>query len=120
MVSIDEAASAINQGNPDSAALRSIALDQVIPFTQYVRYVLPLDGYVFWLKTMTQDVQGSLHVTVDKRQNEDETIAINRVAFSTAKPVQYFNEISQDKIWVADYGGAKFAFTRSDNFFQAA
>jgi hypothetical protein len=120
VATVNEAASQLSQGNSDTAALRVLSLDQVIPFTQYIRYVLPLDGYVFWLRTMTQGIQGSLHVTIDKRQNEDETIAINRVMFSTGSPVQAFNAMGPDKIWVGESCGQKFAFTASDNFYEAA
>ncbi len=120
MATINEAASGLSQGNSDNAALRTISLDQAIQFTQYVRYVLPLDGYVFWLKTETTSIFGSLHVTINKRQNEDETIAVNRVMFSTAEKVQQFNDIASNKIWVGQYAQQRFAFTSSDNFFKAA
>lgn len=120
MATVNEAASGLSQGNSDNAALRVISLDQTIQFTQYVRYVLPLDGYVFWLKTETVGIFGSLHVTINKRQNEDETIAVNRVMFSTAEKIQQFNEIAANKIWVGQYAEQRFAFTSSDNFFKAA
>ena len=119
MATINEAANELSQGNSDTAALRVVSLDEVVPFTQYVRYVLPLDGYVFWLKTMTAQIRGTLHVSIDKRQNEDETIAVNRVMFSSTEMIQEFNEIGPDKIWVGQYADQKFAFTTSDNYIKS-
>jgi hypothetical protein len=120
MVTVNESASSLKQGNSDSAALRVISLDQVIPFTQYIRYVLPLDGYVFWMRTQTIQVRGSLHMSILKRQNEDETFANNTVIFTTADMIQSFNEISPNKIWVGEFEDQKFAFTRSDGIYKAA
>jgi hypothetical protein len=114
MVSINESANAAGTGPSDVTALQLLSLDQIIPFTQYTRFVLPLDGYVFWLRTQTTQISGSLHAQINKRQNEDETISINRVVFTTAYPVQEFNSISPDIIWVGEYQNVKFAFTRSD------
>jgi len=58
VATISESANALNQGSSDVAALQLISLDQNVTFTQYVRYVLPLDGYVFWLRTASMDVSG--------------------------------------------------------------
>lgn len=114
MVTINESAGAVGSGPSDISALQLLSLDQVIPFTQYTRFVLPLDGYVFWLRTQTTGISGSLHANVAKRQNEDETISVNSVIFSTASPVQEFNSISPNTIWVGEFDGVKFAFTRSN------
>ena len=87
-------------GGPNIAGLLTLSENQQIAFARYVRYVLPLDGYVFWLKTNEMQVAGSLHTKADKRQNEDETIAVTRIIFSTGMEVQRFNEIGPDEIWV--------------------
>lgn len=99
--------------------LRVLSLDEQITFTQYVRQVLPLDGYVFWLRTKSTQVQGSLHTTADKRQLEDETISVNRVVFSTGTEIELFNEIAPGTIWVGDYNGLRFAFQESGPFFRS-
>ena len=103
-----------------SGGLRTISDNQITTFTQYVRYVLPLDGYVFWLKTQSTCVQGSLHVGIDKQQREDETIAISRVIFTTGSDVQEFNAIQPNQIWVGEFGNLKFAFSRSGLRYRAA
>lgn len=94
--------------------------DQTVPFTQYIRYVLPLDGYVFWLATQQTTISGSLHVAVNKRQNEDETISVNQVVFTTSQEIAVFNEINPQTIWVGCWRGLKFAFSNRGFFYEAA
>lgn len=84
------------------AGLRIIDRNQHVCFTRYQRYVLPADGYVFWVSTgVTLSVAGSLHYSVDVRQNEDETIALNRITFTTEEPIQEFNTIAPNVLWIA-------------------
>jgi hypothetical protein len=100
-------------GAVNAAGLELISQDQATPFTRYQRHVLPLDGYVFWLRTAAPTlVSGSVHVTRDKRQNEDETVAINRVVFTAVEPIQKFNDIGPNHMWVGEIDGVRFAFSR--------
>jgi hypothetical protein len=98
----------------------TLSADQTIPFTQYIRYVLPLDGYVFWLRTQQTMISGSLHVAVDKRQSEDETFSVNQVVFTTSNKVDVFNEIGPNTILVAECAGLRFTFARRGHFFEQA
>ena len=98
----------------------TLSRDQAVPFTQYVRYVLPLDGFVFWLRTQQITITGSLHVAIDEHQNEDETIDINRVVFTTKQNVDVFNDIGPNTIWVGETAGIRFAFSRRGFFFENA
>ena len=99
------------QGTPIGADLHAgaeaISIEQVIQFTKYVRLVLPLDGYVYWVRAdmvrpsalynasklntfqlneppslvnnaPTINAQGSLHFATDIRQEESENYASNR------------------------------------------
>lgn len=120
MAGISSAADAVGQGPGIIDGLQVLSLDQDIPFTQYTRHVMPLDGYVFWLRTQTQTVKGSLHVSIDKQQNETETMAVNRVVFSTGTEIQAFNDRSPDIMWVGEFNTIKFAFTYSDSTYKAA
>lgn len=120
MATLNEAANAQSQANSDLAGSKLLSRDAVVTFARYIRQVLPLDGYVFWIKTLTDTVQGSLHYTTDKRQLEDETIAINRVRFTTGHEIQLFNDVSSTVMWVGIYQGLKFAFTRGIDFFAAS
>lgn len=107
---------AVGQTAADVAALALLSQNQTVTMTQYTQYVLPLDGYIFWLRTgMTIDVPCSVHVTIDKRQNEDETLSNNRVMVSTATEIQEFNEVAPTKIWIGEFKGRKFAFSKNDS-----
>ena len=120
MPKITESANALSQGPSDVTALQILSLDQTITFVQYTRYVLPLDGFVFWLKTQSIDVNGSLHVSIAKKQNEDETVAVNKVVFTTGTAIQKFNDIKSNTIWVGGFHDIRFAFTRSDAHYKSA
>ncbi len=119
--------------------LGAIDRAQQITFVSYTRQVLPLDGFVFWLRAGEIQIEGSLHYAVDKRQNEDETLAINRVIFTTTEEVQAFNLISPTTIFVAQLMGGtsslgqyladndsaglpifRAAFSRRDAFYKSA
>ena len=93
---------------------------EAIPFVQYVRHVLPLDGFVFWLRTQQTVIQGSLHIGQEDRQNEDENLTVNRVWFTTTEEVDCFNDINPQTIWVGEYEGARFAFSTRGPYYDAA
>lgn len=120
MATVDESLNADSQINQDLAALRELSLNQQVTFSQYIRQVLPLDGFVFWLRTQRTTIQGSLHISIDKQQSEDESPAVNQAVFTTDKPVQLFNAISSDTMLVGEFEGAKFAFSRRESFYRAA
>jgi len=115
MTSVSEG---VTQGPPRqsvlTSGLRVLSREATIQFSRYVRNVLPLDGYVFWLRTGESVPINvvSVHVTADKKQNEDETIAINRVLLTSQGDVQVFNAIEPNQMWVGFAQGVKFAFSR--------
>lgn len=141
----------IGPGTPSSsqmaetlgAGLTTLSLDQTVTFTKYVKLILPLDGFVFWvnadlvatsvLANLPSDtcgvnsltVMGSLHHAVNQRQAEDETIGVNRVLFTTQQEIQDFNAVSPDVIYIATIEddtdtGVRFAFARRGYFYEAA
>ena len=118
MPTLDEAESSLGGAATLFAGLRAISLGEKIAFVEHVRKVLPVDGYVFWLGTRPIEVFGSLHVSTDKRQLEDETIAVNRCVFSTPTEIQPFNEVGPNTLWIAEAGGLKFAFNQRGFFYE--
>jgi hypothetical protein len=151
MPQVDEAVGAAQ--TPLASALRAglevLDRHQVITFTKYVRLVLPLDGYVFWVKAdlvgpsaiyndspintyfydeprMAEtsasqiDVQGSFHYTQVNTQNEDESIAINRVIFTAESRVDDLNEIDPQVMWLGTFGGIRFSFSQRSNYYLQA
>ena len=99
--------------------LASLSRNQTITFTMYQKTTLALDGSVFWVATgNTQIVNGSLHYGVDKRQNEDETIAINRVTFTSEYQIQLFDAESPSTLFIGTFDGLQFSFSRQGDFYQ--
>src|SRR5271157_4810539 len=92
-----------------SAGIDQISAQQTITFTKYYKYVLPLDGFVFWINAAlvsnsavpnvppcnsaqfdqpgikgtpsTIVVQGSFHYDIERRQIDDQTFDCNHVVF---------------------------------------
>jgi len=100
--------------------LLSISESATVSFTKYVKRILPLDGYVFWLAGETMTIQGSLHYSSSREIREDETISVNRVVFTTTTPVAPFNYVNQQLIWVATVGEIRFSFSNLGMFYEQA
>lgn len=129
MPTIAESVSMEGQANADRLALKTLSLDQKVTFVSYRRQVLPLDGYVFWLRGGATIVSGSLHYATEQRQSEDETLSVNRVIFTTSLEAGGFNLIGPDELWIAEFGTRKaewnrapvrVAFGRQEAFYAAA
>lgn len=139
MVSAAEGASA-KQGIAANLAVGAETLsgNDAVTFTRYERLILPLDGYVFWVKAdlvavnpkpgLTVQVQGSFHYATNVNQNEDETAGVNQVTFTALQPVQQFNEIGPNTLWIGTYAGdiegfdgsLTFAFSSRGNYYKEA
>lgn len=111
-----------------AAGVNAISYNQEIVFTRFVKLVLPLDGYVFWVRgdllnppaPMTKSVQGSLHFATDRRQDEAETYAVNRVTFTALAPIDFLNEIGPTELYIGAFGELEFAFASRKNFYRQA
>lgn len=135
MVSVSESASTAKSqlAANIAAGVNALSQNQTVTFTKYVRVVLPLDGFVFWVKAdilsasalfnagqfnrvtpnahpsvitpaPTIVVQGSLHYATENNQNEDETAGVNQVVFTALSPVTDFNEIGGNVVFIAALG----------------
>jgi len=120
------------------AGIELLSASQTVTFTKYNRYVLPFDGYVFWVRAdLTQTVApnpndtlsganqitatGSLHVARSKAQDGTETIGINKYIFTTTQNLgQDFNRIGPSSIFVGEMCGQLIAFSDQGDFFQQA
>lgn len=109
----------------------TLSYDQKITFELYHRLVLPVDGYVFWVRDglvngglngaalntaqfntgpapglpKTLVAQGSLHYSTTANQEEGATYSINRVIFSSSVPVQDLNDVGGNSIYIATFDG---------------
>lgn len=96
-------------------------------FTKYVRKVLPLDGYVFWVRAdlLEEDARGSgpdtvtlkgyLHLTTDNLQDDEEIYDKNIVTFTATEHIDPFNEVSNETMYISEFFGLKFAFDLRSN-----
>lgn len=106
------------------AGIQSISGNQQVTFTQYAQVVLAQDGYVFWVKGGTATYSGSLHYAATVQQNEDETIAVNDVIFTSPSEITEFNAIAPQTLWIATYqadgGNILIAFSERGRYYEAA
>jgi hypothetical protein len=105
------------------AGVDALSLNQTIEFTLYRRYVLPLDGYVYWVKDATAPtlkVMGSLHYSSVLQQQTDNTQPLSRVIFTAENPVRDFAEIDPQTLYMATFEGVQFAFSTLAEHYQQA
>lgn len=109
--------------------IKVLSKNQQTTFTKYVQVILPLDGWVFWVKaeSMTgqeppfaKSVIGSLHQIIDQQQNEDETIAVTTLIFTTSIEIDVLKEIENTVMWIGEYNNSKFSFNKQASFYQEA
>ena len=106
------------------AGIQSISGNQQVVFTQYTQVVLSQDGYVFWVPGNRATYAGSLHYAATVEQNEDETIAVNDVIFTSPSEITEFNAIAPQTLWIATYaadgGNILIAFSERGRYYEAA
>ena len=128
MASVAEALA--GQGSQLSATLdagiNSLSLGQTITFVQYVQKILPVDGFVFWIRgdlvgaPLTFQAKGSLHHRTELKQEETKTFSSNQVTFTSESQVVNLNSIGPTSIFVATVGTLKFAFSARGGFYKQA
>lgn len=109
VLSEDGGASQLAGGLHDALAIASQF--QEITFTRYERWVLPLDGSIFWLPQLPLRVRGFLHHDETVQQNEDETAAPANITFTCAERIDQFESSPTNIIYVARHGGFRYAFS---------
>jgi hypothetical protein len=129
--------------------VESLSREQEITFTRYVRLVLPLDGFVFWVRAdmvsgsalynvgrfnlagfnqspttkvaaPTLVALGSLHYATDVRQEEPETYAASRVVFTSEVAINDLSAIAPGTLWIGEFEGKQFAFSSRSSFYRQA
>lgn len=100
--------------------LETLDLNQEIPFRVYTRVVLPIDGYVFWAPGAIKTFKGSLHHSIEMRQEEDETYGQAQAIFTSESPIVEFTEAPANEIYVSTRYGFRFAFSRQGGFYDQA
>lgn len=128
MATANEALGARTQlGSDIVEGLKTLSLNQKIRFSMYVRLVLPLDGFVYWVNAalVSQSAQlrallpvatravsntcvevaGSLHYRTMFEQTEDSEYAVNEVVFTAEQEIQDFNQIGPNVMFVGTIPG---------------
>lgn len=84
--------------------LDNLSRDQKLTFTQYTQQIISDDGSVFWVKgAATLTAKGSLHYSTDRSQEEDQTIGINSIIFTSESEVTEFNAINPGTLWICPW-----------------
>lgn len=108
------------------AGLETLSNDETVTFTLYNRAVVSDDGSVFWVATETKKtVRGSLHISVDRFQEEDQTIGATTAIFTSQELVTEFNAIAPGTMWIGTWTVAagitlQVAFARRGRFYEEA
>lgn len=134
MPSLDEIAE--NTGSQLATVLQSavetISSSQQITFRLYVKQVLPLDGFVYWINAeivnqseltrlgviglpITREVTGSLHKQIVSEQTETASRDVNNIIFTPIEQADDFNIQDPNTIYLGEYNGAQFAFSRMES-----
>ena len=101
--------------------LDTLSLNQTVEFELYRRHVLPIDGYVYWVKDAaapTLKIMGALHYNSDIKQEGDNTQPLTRIVFSSQEPVRDFTAIAPDTVYMAWFEGNQFAVSSLGAHFQ--
>lgn len=96
---------------------------QIVTFTKYIRKVLPLDGFVFWVKASivsddpdpepdTVKVKGYLHLTTESIQDDEQLYDRNVVTLTAQSDIDPFNDIGHDVLYIGEFFGIQFSFSR--------
>ncbi|MBE8631415.1 hypothetical protein [Salmonella enterica] len=111
--------------------LDDISRSASVTFTKYVRKVLPLDGFVFWVKASvladdpdtepdTKEVKGYLHLTTESIQDEEQLYDKNVVTFTAQADIDPFNDIGSEVLYIGEFYGIQFAFSRRSGLNEPA
>jgi len=130
--------------------LKVLSENQQVLFTRYVRLVLPVDGFVFWVKkslihqsngainnfmlnsvpingsqpVIEPDdsfyVEGSLHYSTDNVQENTQVYGRNIVVFTTTSDVDDFNNIGESELLIGTFNDVQFAFSQRGKFYRGA
>jgi hypothetical protein len=127
------------QGTPLNAALvagiEDISYHGEVEFVRYVRLILPIDGFAFWVKAdlvnpsaypkavevpYSIKAQGSFHYATDVAQEETETNSSNTVVFTSESEVQDLNSVDPQSMYIGTFNGVRFAFSSRQSFYKVA
>lgn len=129
-----------------AAGVDSISQSQTVEFVRYNRVVLPLDGFIFWVRadlavgaaanaalgpfisisspsippdpSVVLTAFGSLHYAADQAQEEDGSPTINNVTFTTTEQIDDMVQVGGTTMYIGTFNGIRFAFNNHANFYR--
>jgi hypothetical protein len=118
------------------AAIGLISGEQTYTFTLYKRVVLPIDGFVFWVKAQNVDPAfltpeeqefftfqstGSLHLSQVISDEEETTYTAQSIAFTTKNNVEPLARVAPNSLYILVLqNGSRIAFGSQANHYQLA
>jgi len=129
--------------------LDTLDLNQTVTFVLYKRVVLPLDGFVFWVRATLLNpgalpngfsansatpnqpqlnqapapefqARGSLHHTTVNLQDPDESYSQHRMIFTSRDEVNNLADIQPDHLYMALTDGQRYAFSTRSMWYRQA
>ena len=87
-----------------NSGLNALSRNETLVFTQYRKMVVEQDGYVFWVNGgVAVTAKGSLHYGTSRAQDEDQTIGVNAILFTSEQEITAFNAVSAGVMWIANW-----------------
>lgn len=125
MPTLDEIMGAKTSFAADAATGVQVLSDMgEVVFDKYNRVVLPLDGYVFWVKDADPEtsitVSGSFHYNTDTRQEEAANYSASMCVFTALSEVEDLRAIAPGVAYIATLGLMTFAFSSRGYFYKKA
>lgn len=151
MPTAEEAAGTSQSSLPGAlaAGVNTLSENQTVTFVKYIRVVLPVDGYAFWVRadllsasalanvatynaflfnqplTVLQkaprfSAQGSLHYATENIQDLDEGYSANRVVFTSLREVNNLDAVSPMVMYIAHVREFRYAFAQRELFYKQA
>lgn len=102
------------------AGLDTLSQSQTIQFAKYTKFILPVDGYVFWIRSGTVSHTGAIHYASTRNQREEGVYGLNRIIFTSETIITEFNETNSQVMYVGTFQGMRFAFAERREFFEQA
>ena len=115
-----------------AAGINTLDLSSTFVFDLYDRVVLPLDGFVFFVKrtptvasTTQLTVQGSMHIATVNTQDVAANISQSRVPLTALSEVNSLIEIAPTTMWICTipdgpFEGLRVAFSSQGGFYAQA
>lgn len=130
LTSESQMASALKLGYTQLSANETITLEK------YVRFILPVDGYVFWIKASqlvypyppgTQTisnapneivVSASFHYSSTQVQKSDNSTGIQDIIMTTDQEIIDFDTLQPSEMYLGSYASFRFSFSKQGNYYR--